>query len=99
MPKNDPGAKRFEFRVVDPAAEIRLADVFTDARFRDHASAIGELWRAACAPKLEPFKPGEAEWSFLSMDAASCRQLVDERWTSGLASKTELRETCARLTQ
>ena len=97
VPRNEPDPKRFEFRVVDPGDEVRLADLFTDAEYRTRAATIGELWRATCAPKMEPFKPGEAEWSFLSVDAHSCQSLVDDNWTSTSPSTSELLATCARL--
>lgn len=97
VPRNQPEPKRFEFRVVDPGDEVRLADLFTDAEYRARAATIGELWRTTCAPKMEPFKPGEAEWSFLSVDAHSCQSLVDNHWTSTSPSTNELLATCARL--
>jgi len=97
VPKNEPGVKRFEFTVVEPAGEVRMAEVFTDAGYRARAATIGDLWRTTCEPEMQPFKPGEAEWSFLSADADSCRHLVNEHWTSASPNKSELLETCARL--
>ncbi len=97
VPKNQSGAKRFEFRVVDPADEVRMADLFAETRYRTRAATIGELWRTTCAPKMEPFKPGEAEWSFLSVSADSCRHLVNRHWTSAAPNTNELLATCARL--
>ena len=97
VPKNQPGAKRFEFRVVNPAEEIRKADLFTDTEYRARAATIGELWRTTCAPTMEPFQPGEAEWSFLSVGADACRRLVTERWTAASPNRGELLAACARL--
>jgi hypothetical protein len=78
--KDSPQAKRFELRVVDPAAARRVQSVFASPARREAADAIGELWRQTCAPNLAPFRPQEAAWAFMSLSAAQCRQLVDDRW-------------------
>lgn len=80
-PRNSTDAKRFQFRVVDQARERRLTNLFASPAKRELAEAIGELWRQSCAPGLEPFRPQEAAWTFLSLSDAQCKQLVDERWT------------------
>jgi hypothetical protein len=83
VPRQSPAPKRFELRVVDPAAERRAANVFTSAARREAAEAIGELWRQTCAPGQAPFRPQEAAWAYLSLTPAQCRQLIEERWLPG----------------
>jgi hypothetical protein len=79
VPRDSPAAKRFELRVVDPAATRHTTNLFAAAR-REAADAIGELWRQTCEPALTPFRPQEAAWAYLSLSPAQCRQLVEERW-------------------
>lgn len=81
VPKDSAAAKRFELRVVDPAAERRAASVFATPVRREAAEAIGELWRQSCAPDLAPYRPQEAAWTFLSLAPAQCEQLVTDRWS------------------
>ncbi|MEZ5291918.1 MAG: hypothetical protein R2745_12605 [Vicinamibacterales bacterium] len=80
VPRDAEAPKRFELRVVDPAAERRAASVFASPALREAADAIGHLWKDACAPELAPFRPQEAAWASLSLSSAQCRQLVEDRW-------------------
>jgi hypothetical protein len=80
VPKQSSESKRFRLTVVDPASERRTNGLFASPARREAAEAIGELWRQACAPALAPFRPQEAAWAFLSLPAAHCRQLVEDRW-------------------
>ncbi|MBP7777636.1 MAG: hypothetical protein KA371_10940 [Acidobacteria bacterium] len=94
-PKNSDGPKRFELRVIDPAPERRIADLFTSPARRELADTIGELWRQSCAPTLTPFRPQEAAWAFASLSPAQCRQLVEERWKPATdARKASLLAAC-----
>jgi hypothetical protein len=78
VPRNaDPAVpRRFSFYVVDASAEVRVANVFTDPTTRAAAERIGEAWRERCVPDLQPFKPGEAGWAFLSLTRPQCEALV-----------------------
>ena len=96
MPKEATAAKRFELRVVDPAAERRAASVFASPARREAAEAIGELWRHSCAPAQAPYRPQEAAWTFLSLSRAQCEQLVTEQWKpANDARKAGLLAACA----
>lgn len=96
VPKDSAAAKRFELRVVDPAAERRAASVFATPARREAAEAVGELWRQSCAPDLAPYRPQEAAWTFLSLSPAQCEQLVTERWAPPTdARKAGLLAACA----
>lgn len=96
VPKDSAAAKRFELRVVDPAAERRAASVFATPARREAAEAIGELWRQSCAPDLAPYRPQEAAWTFLSLSPAQCEQLVTEKWLPPTdARKAALLAACA----
>lgn len=95
VPKNSDAPKRFELRVIDPARERRLTNVFASPARRELADAIGGLWRQSCAPALTPFRPQEAAWAFASLNAAQCRQLVEERWKPATdARKAALLAAC-----
>lgn len=78
--KDSAEPKRFRLSVADPAGARRVTSVFATPARREAAEAIGELWRSACEPPVQPFRPQEAAWAFLSLSAAQCRQLVEERW-------------------
>jgi hypothetical protein len=80
VPRDSAEPKRFELRVVDPAAERRTANVFSAPARREFADAIGELWRQTCAPTIAPFRPQEAAWAYMSLSPAQCRQLVEDGW-------------------
>ena len=96
VPKDATAAKRFELRVVDPAAERRAASVFASPARREAAEAIGELWRHSCAPAQAPYRPQEAAWTFLSLSRAQCEQLVTEQWKpANDARKAGLLAACA----
>lgn len=96
VPKEATAAKRFELRVVDPAAERRAASVFASPARREAAEAIGELWRHSCAPAQAPYRPQEAAWTFLSLSRAQCEQLVTEQWKpANDARKAGLLAACA----
>jgi hypothetical protein len=92
-PKNEDRAKRFTFTVVDPSREVRMANFFLDERQLRLAETIGELWRESCASTMEPFKPGEAAWAFMSLDAQQCRTLVGG-WTGSEPSQRDLLSAC-----
>jgi hypothetical protein len=96
VPKNRNEPKRYRFTVVDPSNEVRMANHFADPVQRVRAAAIGDLWRVTCAPAMEPFKPGEAEWQFMSLSAERCRALVSSHWSSSVPRKEELLEMCVR---
>ncbi|MBM4218856.1 MAG: hypothetical protein FJ171_04305 [Gammaproteobacteria bacterium] len=80
VPNETDAPKRFELRVVDPAATRRVTNLFASPARRESAEAIGELWRHTCAPTLATFRPQEAAWAALSLSPAQCRQLVEEKW-------------------
>lgn len=95
VPKQSPGQKRFELRVIDPSRDRRQTSVFASPARRELADAIGELWRQSCAPALTPFRPQEAAWALTSLSPAQCRQLVEERWTPATdARKPALLAAC-----
>ena len=81
VPRDSAAPKRFELRVVNPAAERHSANLFASPARREAADAIGELWRQTCAPTLTAFRPQEAAWAYVSLSPAQCRQLVEDRWT------------------
>jgi hypothetical protein len=95
VPKDDTGSKRFKLVVVDPSRDVRMANFFADEQRRKVAGEIGELWRASCAPEMQPFKPGEAPWAFMSLRPDSCRKLVDAKWSSSLPAKADLLAACS----
>ena len=74
--------------------EVRFANLFTDSRRLDAAGAIGELWRASCAAALQPFKPGEAPWAFMSLSPGQCAALVEARFGGDAATRSNLLATC-----
>jgi hypothetical protein len=95
VPRDSTASKRFELRVVDPAAERHSANLFASPARREAADAIGELWRQTCAPTLTAFRPQEAAWAYLSLSPAQCRQLVEDKWTPATdARKAALRAAC-----
>lgn len=93
-PKNSEGPKRFTLRVVNPDREIRFANIFTDAGALEAAETIGQLWRENCALELQPFKPGEAPWAFMSLSPQQCTALVDARFKGDSATRARLLATC-----
>jgi hypothetical protein len=93
-PKNAEGAKRFLLRVVNPEREVRFANLFKDPATAETAETIGELWRASCAEGLQPFKPGEAAWAFMSLSREQCVGLVEARFTGDPATRTRLLAAC-----
>ena len=95
-PRDSADAKRYELRVVNPHDELRMANVFLDDRRRRHAATIGELWRATCAPDIEPFKEREAEWSYFSLTSDQCRRLVETHWASATPSTETLLDACGQ---
>jgi hypothetical protein len=72
-----------------------MANFFKDDSRRQLAGAIGELWRASCAPEQKEFKPGEAPWAFMSLKPESCRKLVEAKWTAAMPAKAELMAACS----
>lgn len=96
-PKTSDGAKRFSFTVVDPDAERRVASVFATPDSLSRASAIGQLWKSACAAELPAFKPHEAAWYALVLAPAQCRRLVADRMAVADGARTELLTACDAL--
>lgn len=96
VPKNSAEPKRFKFKVVDPGAERQATTFLSRPDQQEAAAAIGELWRATCAPDLAPIKPHEAAWYFSSLSPAQCRQLVEARWRQSMPDKTALLAACGR---
>jgi hypothetical protein len=95
VPRQSSEQKRFLLTVVDPAGPRRATSLFTSAARRETADAIGELWRQTCAPSLSPYRPQEAAWAFLSLSAAQCKQLVEEKWLPATdARKASLLAAC-----
>lgn len=76
VPKNSKDARQFHFRVVDPDREVYFANLFADRERLAAATTIGEMWRRACAPEMQPFKPGEAPWTYMSLSREQCDALV-----------------------
>lgn len=93
-PKDSDEAKRFTFTVVDPSRELFMSNVLADDTQRQRAAAIGRAWRDACKSTLSEFQRDEAAWYFMSLDAAQCRALVQDRWPADDPSKNELLSTC-----
>ncbi len=92
-PKDSEAEKRFAFKVVDPSAELTMANIFADASNAELAAAIGGLWQSTCGGK--PSKPHEAPWMFASLSQPQCNQLVEEHWSPSLPEKKALLETCS----
>jgi hypothetical protein len=76
-PKGVDQVKRFSFKVVDPSAELFMANLFADDAQRKLAVELGSLWQSACGGK--PFKEHEAPWVLSSLSAEQCDALVNER--------------------
>ena len=95
-PKDSDDAKRFRFTVVDPSAELVMANALADDIERRRLSTIGALWRDVCAADAPEFQRDEAAWQFLSLSPAQCRALVDERWTGETAARGDLMAACDR---
>lgn len=96
VPKNSTEPKRFKFKVVDPRAERQPSTFLSRPDQQEAASAIGELWRATCAPGLAPINPREAAWYFASLSPAQCRLLVEDRRRQSMPDKTALLAACGR---
>jgi hypothetical protein len=93
-PKNSEGVKRFTLRVVNPDREVRFANLFKDPAALEAAEAIGELWRESCAAGLQPFKPGEAPWAFMSLSRPQCSALIEARFKGDAAARAKLLAAC-----
>jgi hypothetical protein len=93
-PKNVDGPKRFSLRVVNPEREVRFANLFTDPLSLEAASSIGELWRASCAAELQPYKPGEAAWAFMSLSPGQCTALVEAKFSGDDSERRRLLGAC-----
>lgn len=94
VPKNSEGAKRFSLRVVNPDREVQFANIFKDPRALAAAETIGQLWRTSCAPELQPFKPGEAPWTFMSLSREQCAGLVTAKFEGEAGTRRELTDAC-----
>ncbi len=93
-PKNSQDPKRFALRVVNPDREVTFANFFKQPAALEAATAIGELWRESCAPEVQPYKPGEAPWAFMSLSREQCRGLVEARFTGDAAARSRLIGAC-----
>lgn len=94
-PKDSRAEKRFAFKVVDPTAELTMANVFADEEHVQPARALGELWQAACGE--EPSKPHEAPWMLASLSRDQCESLVEDHWKKPQPTKKGLLATCRLL--
>ena len=96
-PKNSAGAKRFQFKVVDPDNGRRVSDLLTRRDQREATATIGELWRASCLPASKPLEPREAAWYVASLSPAQCQRLVEDRWQGTTPDKAALLAACGLL--
>jgi hypothetical protein len=98
-PKDSDSEKRFSFKVVDPSAELTMANIFADDPTAALAATLGTLWQSACGG--EPLKEHEAPWMLASLSASQCIQLVEDHWRESLPDKPQkpqkkdLLATCA----
>lgn len=95
-PKSSEVEKRFYFKVVDPKAELMMANVFADPERLALAGAIGRLWESACASEtaLSASTEHEAPWRLASLDARQCQALVEAAWTDAYPPKDSLAAVC-----
>lgn len=93
-PKNSEGPKRFALRVVNPDRDVWFTNLFQDPRAVARAEAIGQLWKDHCAPELQPFKPGEAPWAFMSLSREQCVALVAAKFQGDADTRRELTGAC-----
>lgn len=82
VPKKSESDKRFYFKVVDPSAELMMANVFAGPEAAELASSIAKLWQSACSGSSdindEAAKDHEAPW-ILSSPARRSRRIALER--------------------
>jgi hypothetical protein len=96
VPKKSESDKRFYFKVVDPSAELMMANVFADPEAAELVSSIAKLWQSACsAADEEAVKEHEAPWILSSLSRDQCGALVEEHWREGLGDKDAMRAQCA----
>ena len=83
---------RFEFRVVDPAADSYDRNLFGDPDTVAAAQEIGSLWTSSCLD-IGDYEFTEHELSFFvyGMTAAQCRDLVHHAGSQG---RTRLAQAC-----
>lgn len=94
-PKTSEGDKRFTFKVVDPAAELKMANVFAEPERLELAGALGKMWESACATDVTPSAAHEAPWILTSLNGAQCRALIDSEWSEAYPAKESLMGLCA----
>lgn len=90
-PKDSNAEKRFSLKVVDPSAELFMANVFADDETRGLASKLGTMWQSDCGG--EPLKEHEAPWVLASLSGEQCDALVDAH-SQSTSSKQELHRLC-----
>lgn len=91
-PKQSETEKRFSFKVVDPSAELTMANIFKDDAASALAGMIGTLWQSSCGG--EPLKEHEAPWILASLSKAQCTRLVEDQWHGSLHDKSKLLDVC-----
>lgn len=90
-PKGADADKRFSFKVVDPSAELMMANVFADDGMRETARALGTLWQSACGGKR--LEEHEAPWVLASLSGAQCEALVSDHASEPNDALTSLCES------
>ncbi len=97
QPKQSEGEKRFHFVVVEPAAELYIANLFADPEAAAAAGSIGRMWHAACTPGDPPLTDVEAPWLLMSLSQPQCTALVRDNWKGPDAEASYLESSCAKL--
>jgi len=96
-PRESEEAKRFTFTVVDPSAELWMANLFADPAALDAATTIGRMWQAACTPERPRLAEHEAPWVLMGLSATQCAALVRDSWKGPVDETSYLAAACARL--
>ena len=87
--------RRYEFRVIDPAAGRFDRNLFGDPAAVDAAQEIGRLWTSRCHD-IDDYEYAAHELPFFvySMTAAQCRALVRDATGIPGDERARLAETC-----
>jgi hypothetical protein len=83
IPRDVEGERRFDFRVVDPAARGWRTALPSDPTLAAMWSELGALWQAACAPRVEtlasepfPLDAHELPLQAMALSVPQCQALV-----------------------
>jgi hypothetical protein len=110
IPRDVEGEKRFDFRVVDPAARGWRTSLPDDTRAAAMWTELGRLWEQSCTPRLpelleDPFPLDEHELPLqaMSLNVPQCEALVaDARSAEGADASTDwdgLAQMCSAVTR